>query len=42
MATADQPVVNDVDALRERVEATSPLMDVIANTVRLETDLVVD
>ena len=28
--------------LRERVEATSPLMDTIANTVRLDTDLVVE
>ena len=28
--------------LRERVESTSPLMDTIANTVQLETDLVVD
>ncbi len=33
---------DELDALRERVESTSPLMDVIANTVRLETDLVVD
>ena len=28
--------------LRERVEATSPLMDIITNTVPLETDLVVN
>lgn len=28
--------------LRERVEATSPLMDIIANAVRLDTDLVVE
>ncbi|WP_336038107.1 OsmC family protein [Halobacterium yunchengense] len=32
----------DVDALRERVEATSPLMDNIANEVSLETHLVVE
>ena len=28
--------------LRERVEATSPLMDIITNAVPLETDLVVN
>ena len=32
----------ELEELRERVEATSPLMDNVANTVRLETDLVVD
>jgi uncharacterized OsmC-like protein len=33
---------DDLAALQERVESTSPLMDNIAHAVRLETDLVVD
>lgn len=33
---------DELAELRERVESTSPLMDNVANAVRLETDLVVD
>jgi uncharacterized OsmC-like protein len=33
---------DELAELRERVESTSPLMDNIANTVQLETDLVVN
>jgi uncharacterized OsmC-like protein len=38
---ADVPA-EELEALRERVEATSPLVDSIANEVPLETDLVVE
>lgn len=38
---ADAPE-EDIEALRERVEATSPLVDNITNEVPLETDLVVE